>query len=319
MTTTEIAIIGLGGVGGYFGFKLAQTYEEDNKVDITFVARTATYEIVKQRGLTLISPEHLDSASRPKVLLHSVSELSKADLIIICVKEYDLESVCRQLKEKVNENTVILPLMNGVNIYDRIRTVLPSSVILPACVYVASHIKEKGTVEHKGKPGTIIFGNDPKYSKYFPDSIIEILQKAAIQVQYLEDPFPEIWIKFIFIASFGLVSARFDKSIGQVEEDPGLHRMTEEIMQEIVAIAENKGILLPADIIEVTFQKAFTFPYHTPTSLQLDVQSNKRNNELELFAGAILKYGEEMNLPTPMTREMDREIRKNLLYKVAAT
>src|SRR5690606_14907589 len=115
--TTNIAIIGLGGVGGYFGFKLALTYREDNEDDITFVARTATYEIVRQRGLTLISPEHPKSYSKPKVLLPSVSELYKADLIIICVKEYDLESVCQQLKEKVNEDTVILPLMNGVNIY----------------------------------------------------------------------------------------------------------------------------------------------------------------------------------------------------------
>jgi 2-dehydropantoate 2-reductase len=316
--TTKIAIIGLGGVGGYFGFKLAQAYKDDNEVEITFVARSITYEIVKQRGLTLISPEHPETYLKPKVLLQSVSELSDTDLIMICVKEYDLESVCQHLKEKVNENAVLLPLMNGVNIYDRIRAVLPSAVILPACVYVASHIKEKGTVEHNGRPGKIIFGNDPKHPNYVPDSTIEILQRAAIQVQYLENPFPAIWTKFIFIASFGLISARYNKSIGQVEEDPELHRMAQEVMQEIVAIAKSKGILLPENIIETTFQKASSFPYQTPTSLQLDVQSNKKSNELELFAGAILRYGEEMKLPTPMTEKIDMEIRKNLLNKDAA-
>src|SRR5690606_9801358 len=118
---------------------------------------------------------------------------------------------------------------------------------------------------------------------------------------------------------FGLVSARYNKSIGQVDEDPKLHRMAQEIIQEIVAIAQNKGVLLPANIIETTFQKASSFPYHTPTSLQLDVQSHKNNNELELFAGAIIKYGEELNLPTPMTKKIDMEIRKNLLNKDAAT
>lgn len=310
--TTTIAIIGLGGVGGYFGFKLAQTYKEDNGVDITFVARSETFEVVNQKGLTLISPEHPDSHARPKKLLQNVSEVSQADLIIICVKEYDLENVCQQLKDKVDENTVLLPLMNGVDIYDRIRTMIPGSIILPACVYVASHIKEKGTVEHKGNPGKIIFGKDPKHSQYVPDSVVDILQRADIQVQYMEDPFPEIWTKFIFIASFGLVSARFNKSIGQVAEDPGLKRMAQEIMQEIVGIADNIGIRLPANIIETTFLKASSFPYHTPTSLQLDVQSNKVDNELELFAGAILRYGEELNLSTPSTKKIDREIRTAL-------
>jgi 2-dehydropantoate 2-reductase len=159
----KIAIIGLGGVGGYFGFKLAHTFSRGNEVSVTYVARQATYEAVKDRGLVLLSPEHEDQVVKPDLLLSNVEGLAKPDLVLICVKEYDLEGVSRQLKGLVSEKTIILPVMNGVDIYDRIRKVITKSIVLPACVYVASHIKEKGVVEHKGKPGLIVFGKDPAF------------------------------------------------------------------------------------------------------------------------------------------------------------
>src|SRR5688572_6348824 len=114
MKTTAISIIGLGGVGGYFGFKLAQKYRGTANVSITFIARGATYEVVKKNGLTLFSPEHKNTIAIPDKILKSVNELHVADLVVICVKEYDLEEVCMDLKNKINGDTVLLPLMNGV-------------------------------------------------------------------------------------------------------------------------------------------------------------------------------------------------------------
>ena len=114
--------------------------------------------------------------------------------------------------------------------------------------------------------------------------------------------------KFFFIASFCLVSARYNKSIGQVHEAPFLHARAQHIMQEIEAIARAKGIALPADLIERTFDKAATFPYQTPTSLQLDVHAGKDRTELDLFAGAILTYGEALGLPVPETQAIYQEI-----------
>lgn len=306
----KIAIIGLGGVGGYFGFKLARRFGPGNNAEVTFVARQATYEAVKERGLILLSPEHEDQVVRPDLLLPSVEELAKPDLLLICVKEYDLEEVCQQLRDKVTESTVILPLMNGVDIYDRIRQVITKGIVLPACVYVASHIKEKGVVEHKGKPGLIVFGKDPSLPQYVPEDVIGVLKKAGIQHQYQEDSFPEIWAKFVFIASFGLVTARYNLPMGKVNEEEELKERACSIMREVVTIAGLKGVGLPNDIIDQTFRKASGFPYHTPTSLQLDIHSGKSDNELELFAGAILKYGEEVKVPTPATRRLYKEIKK---------
>lgn len=174
----ELTVVGLGGVGGYFGYKLAQRYEEDNKVTITFIARDPAYSVIQQNGLTLLSPEHAKNGIWPSRLISKPSELSVVDMVIICVKEYDLESVCRQIKEKVTGRSIILPLMNGVDIYERIRSIIPDGIVLPACVYVASHIKEIGVVEHKGEPGKIILGNDPQHPEFIPSQLLECLKNG---------------------------------------------------------------------------------------------------------------------------------------------
>ena len=308
-TTTKITVVGLGGVGGYFGFKLAQYYSNQEEAQISFVARGATYEIVKENGLTLLSPEHKNPIAHPAGIYSDFAVLPAADVFLICVKEYDLEKVCLELKDKIKADTLILPLMNGVDIYERIRKVINTGIVLPACVYVASHIKEKGIVEHKGNAGKIVVGNDPKYPDYDAQKLIDLMKSAGIDLQYKQDAFPDIWTKFFFIASFGLVSARYNQSIGQINEFPKLRERATLIMEEIKRIADKKNIDVPADIIEKTFQKAATFPYTTPTSLQLDIQSGKAHTELELFAGAILDYGKTLDLPVLESRRIYEEIK----------
>jgi 2-dehydropantoate 2-reductase len=312
----EVAVIGLGGVGGYFGFKLNEANRQA-EYDITFLARGATYDIVKRQGLTLLSPEHARSVTQPDRVIQKIAELNHPDLILICVKEYDLENVCQQLLGSVTENTILLPLMNGVDIYDRIRGIIQKGVVLPACVYVASHIKEKGVVEHKGKTGKIIFGPDHLRKEPPIDWVLELLQKSGAEVTFMDNPSAEIWTKFIFIAPFGLVTARYNQSIGQVCQNEVLKSRAASIMEEVKEIASLKQIGLPDNIIERTFQKAETFPFHTPTSLQLDIHSQKSNNELELFAGAIVRYGSELGVPVPQTEAIYNEIRQLLVNKAA--
>jgi 2-dehydropantoate 2-reductase len=201
--------------------------------------------------------------------------------------------------------------MNGVDIYERIRKTINTGVVLPACVYVASHIKKKGVVEHKGNAGKIILGKDPQKIGTDPKWVVDLLKDCEADVVYKEDSLPDIWMKFFFIASFGLVSARYNKPIGQVNEEPDLRARAKAIMLEIQQITVNKGINIPENIIERTFHKASTFPYNTPTSLQLDVQSNRANNELELFAGAIINYGRQLNISVIETEKIYAEIRQN--------
>lgn len=309
MNKKQITIVGLGGVGGYFGFKINQFNEKDNEFSVSFVARNETYTIVKENGLTLLSPEHTESVTKPTAVSQTISEINNPDLILICVKEYDLENVCKQLQHVITENTILLPLMNGADIYDRIRKIIPNNTILPSCVYVASHIKAKGVVEHKGKAGKIIIGKDPNHPLENVDWIINLLQNSKIDFDFKDNSFVDIWTKFIFIASFGLVTAKHNSSIGTVCTDEIQKQEATNIMVELKSIADKKGIILDDNIIQNTFEKAITFPFNTPTSLQLDINSKKENNELELFAGAIINYGKEVNIETPFTEKIYSELK----------
>lgn len=309
MIKKNVVIIGLGGVGGYFGFKINKYNENSDAHNIEFVARNETYKAIKEKGLILHSPEFSDHTTKA-IVYENVAELHEPDLIIICVKEYDLENVCLQLLPVIKKDTTILPLMNGADIYDRIKKIIPDHTILPSCVYISAHIKEKGVIVHKSKPGKIIFGKDPS----FPDAqiqwVADLLNQSQIDVELTANPEKAIWTKFMFIASFGLVTAKYNSSFGKIYEDGIQKQMATEIMDEIYAIALKRGIALDGDVIEKTFAIAMTFPYETTSSLQLDVNSKNISGELDLLGGSILKFGSELNIETPTTRKIYYELKK---------
>lgn len=165
----------------------------------------------------MLSPEHSNSVAKPDLLLSNIDDLQIFDVVIICVKEYDLENICLSLRDKITDNTVLIPLMNGVDIYERIRKTITNGIVLPTCVYVTSHIKESGIVEHKGGLGKIVLGKDPQNPNFEPKNVVELIHNAGINVDYKENSFPDIWIKFFFIASFGLVTQGIIKQWGNLE------------------------------------------------------------------------------------------------------
>ncbi|MDQ0781224.1 ketopantoate reductase family protein [Chryseobacterium sp. W4I1] len=309
MNKKHIIVVGLGGVGGYFGFKINQENESSQKYKVSFVARGETYSKVKENGLILLSPEHPVNHTHPDAIEQNIADIKDPDLVLICVKEYDLENICSQLNGIITKDTVLLPMMNGADIYERIRKVIPDNVILPTCLYVASHIKEKGIVEHKGKAGKMIVGRDPEHFSADINWIVELIRESKIDFDFKDNSLMDIWTKYIFIASFGLVTAKHNSSIGTVCTDEVQKHEATEIMKEIKQIADTKKIVLDEDIIQKTFEKASTFPFETPTSLQLDVNSGKGNNELELLGGAVLNFGKELGIDTSFTQKIYDEIK----------
>jgi 2-dehydropantoate 2-reductase len=305
----NIAIIGLGGVGGYFGFKINKQNEQSQENEISFVVRNETYQAIKERGLILLSKEFTDNTTKPNHILQNISEISNPDLVFVCVKEYDLENVCLQLLPVIKPETILFPLMNGADIYERMRKIIPYHTIIPSCVYISAHIKDKGIIAHKSNPGKIIFGKD----KLNPDKSIEwignLFKKSNIDFDFQETPEKAIWTKFMFIASFGLVTSKHNSSFGAVCEELEQKNEATEIMKEINAIAVKKGIMLDKDVIENTFTTAMTFPYDTPSSMQLDIHIKKRGSELDLLGGSIVQFGKELNIETPVTSRIYNELK----------
>ena len=141
--------------------------------------------------------------------------------------------------------------------------------------------------------------------------MVQLFEHAGVTVNYAEDPYPAIWGKFLFIASFGLVTAWADKPFGAVLEDQQSYGLVRGIMEEIQALAAKGGIELEEGIIQNSLKKAENFPFETKTSYQRDVEKRARN-EGDLFGGTILRLGRELGVPTPISQRLYGEIEERL-------
>ena len=273
----NIGVLGVGGVGGYFGGKIAHFIENSKSLHkVFFVARGAHLEAICKNGLKLNTKENGVTICRPSLATDDIQSLPLLDICLICVKSYDLCDVLDKLNDRIHSNTVILPLLNGVDIHQRIRGQITKAVILPACVYVGTHIEKPGTVTQSGGSCRIEYGPDPDY----PDSDISVLKNllndSGICNEWHKDPQPEIWSKFMFIASYGMISASNNITLGQILESQQLCSDTLSIMNEIYKIAIASGIKLNEECIMNSFNKAKAFPYATKTSFQRDFEVSEK-------------------------------------------
>ncbi len=309
MDKLNVAVVGVGGVGGYFGGKLAYTFSSnaDSPVNIFFVARGKHLEAIKRNGLVLKSPELGSITCRPTLATERISELPEIDVFLICVKGFDLMNVATSIRNQIKQKTVLLPLLNGADIQERLRNKIETGIILPTCVYLSAHIEEPGVV-HIGKPGKIIFGRDQNHPDYIPHEIFRVFEKSSIDYEWKEDANPAIWEKYIFIASFGLISARYNRTLGEILEETSLKEEVIGIMNEIYSIALKRNIKLPDAIIDLSLKKAMMFPRDTQTSLQRDIHQKKGKSELELFGGTIIDLGKKLGIPTPTTKKIYEEL-----------
>ncbi len=313
----NIGIVGIGGVGGYFGGKIAYacTTVKNMSVQTSFVARGKHLEEIKRNGLRLITDETPGILCRPTMATDNISEIPDIDIWLLCIKSYDLEHALKMIEPKVRPDALIIPLLNGVDIYDRIRSCFRKGIVLPSSVYIGTHIESPGIVVQKGGLCTIFLGKDPQNADYIPHDVFDIFKRSSIKYEWLEDPFITIWEKFIFVAPFALVSAFYRKSFGQIMEHTACKNSVRGIMGEIVKIVKQREIMLRQDIVAVSLQKASTFPYETKPSLLLDIEKYGSKNELDLFGGSIVRLGKSTHVATPVTTYFYEEIKKSLSPK----
>jgi 2-dehydropantoate 2-reductase len=293
----KICFFGVGGVGGYFGALV--TKELGSKHDIYFIARGRHKEKIIEHGLTLKKSGGAEVINvHPKACTESVTDLPICDLIIVSVKSYDLADAVKSIKHIANDTTVILPLLNGVDIYDRIREHLSIGIVLPSCVYVGTHIESPGVIYQKGGSCKIHIGKDPGFPEFYPEKLLHILKDSHIEFSWEENIQIAIWSKFMFIAAYGLVGAAYDKSLGEILENPELSQKVKSIMHEIKSITNKLNIPLDENIEEESFLKAKQFPFEAKTSFQRDVELKGKVNEADLFGGTLIRYGKSSGVST---------------------
>lgn len=307
----NVCVIGMGGVGGYFGGKFAHAFSpnSDSSINVFFVARGKHLAAIRENGLIVKSPEFGTITCKPTLATDRISELPQIDFFLIAVKGYDLMEAATSMQDHVRENTMILAPLNGADIQERLRVKIHPGRIFPSCVYISSYIEEPGVVL-TGKPGKIIFGKDPAYPDESPHELFRLFRKTSIDYDWKEDANPPIWEKYIFIASFSLISAYSNRTLDEILEEPSLKKEVIGIMNEINSIALKKKIQLPDGIVDLSLKKATIFPAGTQTSLQRDISQKKGKSELELLGGTILHLGKELGIPTPTTRRICRQLER---------
>ena len=304
MNIKNIGIIGVGGVGGYFGGKLCHLLKVGDQYNISFIARGEHLRVIRESGLLLSSENDGDLLCRPSLATDDFQCLPRLDLCLICVKEFDLPAVLSRLEPITGKDTIVLPLLNGVDVYSRVRAIIKQGIVLPACVYVGTHIEHPGKVRQKGGACKILFGSDPQRPDFPTQEVVHLFDQAGVKSEWTPNIQTEIWQKFIFISAFGLVSAAYGKTLGEILEDNLLRTDVNEIMMEAISLAKCSGVTLPEDIAESSLLKARSFPFEAKTSFQRDFERMDKSDERDLFAGAMIRIADYSGIAIPKTKEI---------------
>lgn len=302
----SIGVIGVGGVGGYFGGKLCQRQAASGGAQVSFIARGEHLRAIQTDGLHLRSETDGDLICHPALATDDFAALPPQDLWLLCVKEFDLAAALEKLKPLIGPETIILPLLNGMDIHSRIRQIISQGIVLPACVYVGTHIASPGVVVQKGGACRILFGPDPSRPDFVPTELAHLFEQAGIKHTWTEQVQTEIWQKFIFICAVGLVTAARDKTLGEILTDEALRNEVQAVMEEVVSLARASDIPLPENIVEASLTKGRGFPPETKTSFQRDFERPDKPDERNLFAGSMLRLASEFSLAIPRVKELAR-------------
>ncbi len=295
----KIVFAGLGGVGGYYGAVVARSLEGSAEDRAVFLARGEHLKAIRERGLKVITPEGGFTA-RPALATDDPSEPGVADVLVVAVKGYDLESAGKEFAPLVDEHTAVLPLLNGVNSPEILGASLPPCRMLNGCVYISSSIEAPGVIRQTGGSRKLFFG--PPAGKAEEFCFLEkFLRKCSVDASLLENIDEAVWTKFIFLSPFAGATSLFRRNFGEVLSGEDSAPVLRGMMEEIETIALMKGIRLPKDIVGLSLEKGRSFPPETKSSMQLDCERGKRT-EVDSLLGFVVREGERLGADVPLTR-----------------
>ena len=275
----NIVVIGAGGVGGYFGGKIAKAGYK-----VTFVARGKPFDAIKDQGLIVKSIKG-DFKVHPEVI-KSIYDIKNPNLIILGVKSWQVTDIAEQLKPVIHKETMVLPLQNGVDNADKLRAILNDENVLAGLCKIVSKIEAPGIIDHFGFEPEIVFGEyDNTQSQRLKD-IKMIFDKADFKNAISEDIQLDIWKKFLFIATISGIGALTRSAFGVMREDDNIRQIIYQTANEIVAIANAKSVDLNNHHVEMVLKVIDNLDYDTTASMQRDIMEG-RPSELETFNGYI--------------------------------
>jgi 2-dehydropantoate 2-reductase len=292
----RFAILGSGAVGGYFGAKLARSGQ-----DVTFIARGAHLEAIRQRGLEVRS-DKLGDFTVTAPAESDTSRVGPVDVVVVSVKAYDNATALPMLKPLMGPETVVLTLQNGVDSTDDVAAVVGKDHVLGGTTYVATALEGPGLIVQTGVHRAIIFGEvygDVGRISPRVQAIADVLGAADIIVTPVADARVPIWDKFVYLAAFSGFTGASRLAIGHIWKFPHVQDMFYSASREIAAIAQAEGVTISANRFEMLREYMENLPASTRSSLLIDLEQGKRI-EVEALQGAAVRRAAKHGIPVPI-------------------
>jgi 2-dehydropantoate 2-reductase len=293
----RIAVLGTGGVGGYFGGRLAAT-----GADMAFVARGAHLAAMKQRGLRIESPQgdvHVPSVKATD----DPAAIGPVDIVLFTVKLYDTEAAVRMLPPLLGPGTLVVPLENGVESVDTLTRAVGREHVAGGTAYVAAVISEPGVIRHTAM-GRLIVGpleGQSDRSRSMLESLVEACRKAGFDAALSNRIDVDIWAKFVRLSVFSGMTTVARSAIGTLRDDPALADMMRGALRESMSVALARGVPLTDALIDEVQVATAALPPNARSSMLEDLERG-RPLELPWLSGAVVRIGQELGVPTPIHR-----------------
>lgn len=292
----RIAIYGCGGVGGYFGGRLAQIGR-----DVSFIARNENLEALRNRGLIVDSIagdfhiEKVRATDKP-------AEIGVVDYVLCCVKAWQVPAAARAMRPLIGPDTLVVPLQNGVEAPDQLAEQIDPAQVLGGLCGIIVFQAGPGHIKHSGANPLIRFGHLDKRADPRVNALSEILNHCSgVKSSIPEDVRVAMWQKFMLITAWSGLGSVSRAPIGILLDQEETRELLEEAIEEIYRVGRAHGIDLPEDSVEKTMQTLESIPGNSTTSMQRDL-ARGRPSELDVQNGAVLRLGHEAGIETPINR-----------------
>jgi 2-dehydropantoate 2-reductase len=290
----RIAIVGSGGVGGYFGGRLAEA-----GADVTFIARGEHLAALRRNGLRVESPAG-DLALEPVRAVETPAEVGPVDIVLFAVKLYDTLGALATLPSLIGPSTMVVPLQNGIDTVDTLRETVGGRHVAGGTCYLAAVIRAPGIIRHTAM-GKMIFG--PLEGTHAPqlEQLLEVCKHARFEAELSRQIEVDIWSKFVRLTVFSGMTAVTRCPIGLLRDDPDLSAMMQAATLESIVVARASGISLPPTLLEEIDAATAALPPQARSSMLEDLERG-RPLELPWLSGAVVRLGERHNVATPIHR-----------------
>jgi len=290
----KIVMMGSGGVGGFFGAKLAAA-----GADVRFVARGAHLDAMRSQGLTVEGPVPLHL---PKVqATDDPSSIGPADFVLVGVKLWDTEAAVEEIRPIVGADTCVISFQNGVLKDRSLRAAFGDSRIMGGVAYMATAIDRPGVIRQTGPLQRLLFGEFDGSSSGRGRQLLDACLKGGIGAELSPNIQREIWQKFVFLVGLSGTTTTIRKTIGPIRENAQTRAFLRDVMREVVAVGRAHGIDLPADYADQRLALIDNVAYDMTSSMNHDLE---RGNRLEVrwLSGAVVELGDAAGIPAPLNR-----------------